>query len=411
MARVFPEVQRIPAVSDDGRPRVEVGPDGSERKVYARRKTGFWVMDYVDEQGIRRRERAGRTKVAAEKALRKKLDEIDKSRLGGIHALQPVLFRDFAEKYIEYATPLKRSWEKDEGMLRNHLVPYFGDTQLHRITVRSVEDYRAKRLTMVKKDANGGDMHFTRSTVNRETALLKRMIGLGIKWRHTEVNPAKDVKLYPEPNGILRYLLPPQLDRLYACCPSYLRPIVQFAANSGMRMGEILDMKWADVLREQGIILLHQTKSGKRREIPLNEPLEDVLQSLTPVLHSPYVFCRTDGERWNHLHAGFKTAKAKAGIDPAFRFHDLRHTFASNAVMAGMDLLTLKEILGHSTLQMVQRYAHLSPGHKAAAMDKVGSRMRGGSGEKTIENGSRRVEDGATVAQTGGTQKAVNVSA
>ena len=88
----------------------------------------------------------------------------------------------------------------------------------------------------------------------------------------------------------------------------------------------------------------------------------------------PWVFCKKNGERYGNVRKAFEGAKRRAGI-VGFRFHDLRHTFASHLVMAGVDLRTVQELLGHKSYEMTLRYAHLSPDHKKAALDTLGKRM------------------------------------
>jgi len=112
---------------------------------------------------------------------------------------------------------------------------------------------------------------------------------------------------------------------------------------------------------------LDVTKNGERREIPINHTLRDVLKNIVRRFDSPYVFVDGSGGRFLDVKRSFHSALRKAGIKD-FRFHDLRHTFASHLVMAGVDITTVKELLGHKTLTMTLLYAHLSPGHKVNAV-------------------------------------------
>jgi integrase len=386
LPQVYPEVQRIPKKDAAGRPVAALGPDGVPKPVYISRKTGFWTVEYRDAAGNRRRERGGASKAEAEAFLCKRLAELDRgaapapapAQVPCSPAITPIAFSDFAAKYLDYVRPHKRSWQRDAAILRMHLVPAFGPKLLHAITVREIEDYRAKRLKAVRIVKEGKPVTIKPSTINRETAILKHMYYLARRWKYAVENPVCEVDFFPEPNEIVRYLLPDALEALYAACADHLRPIVKWAANSGMRKSEVLNLKRSDVLREQGVVLVRQTKSGRPREVPLNDVLLEILDSLPAGEADGYVFATPQGKRWIDVGDSFDKAKRIAGVDPAFRFHDLRHTFASNAVMAGIDLVTLKEILGHSSLKMVLRYAHLSPGHKREAMRLIGERMKGG---------------------------------
>jgi integrase len=118
---------------------------------------------------------------------------------------------------------------------------------------------------------------------------------------------------------------------------------------------------------KHGFILLDIMKNGERREIPINQPLRDTLEGLVRRVNSPYVFTDSDGKRFQDVKTAFHSACRRAGIKD-LRFHDLRHTFASHVVMQGVDLTSVKELLGHKTLTMTLRYAHLAPSHKVKAV-------------------------------------------
>ena len=143
------------------------------------------------------------------------------------------------------------------------------------------------------------------------------------------------------------------------------------ALNSGMRKQEILTLKWDQVDLKHGFILLDRTKNGERREIPINNALKTTLQSIVRRLDVPYVFVSPiNGKPYRAVKRSFYTACRPAGIRD-FHFHDLRHCFASHLVMAGVDLATVRELLGHKTLGMTLRYAHLAPSHKVRAVDML----------------------------------------
>jgi integrase len=136
-----------------------------------------------------------------------------------------------------------------------------------------------------------------------------------------------------------------------------------------MRKGEILNLRWDQVDLKHGFILLEVTKNGERREIPINETLRQNLETQPRHIKSSYVFWYGEvGRPYGEVTKSFNSAVRRAGIKD-FTFHDLRHTFASHLVMAGVDLTTVKELLGHKTLTMTLRYAHLAPGHKAKAVE------------------------------------------
>jgi len=176
-------------------------------------------------------------------------------------------------------------------------------------------------------------------------------------------------KMLSEKNRRLRYLQEDEIGRLIANCPDYLRPIVVMALNTGMRKGEVLNLKWEDVDLGTRIIYVVNTKTDEKREIPVNTILYAMLVDLR-TKSDAYVFPNDAGEPYVDIRKGFRTATNKSHIKN-FRFHDLRHTFASQLVMKGVDLRTVQELLGHKSIEMTVRYAHLSPNHKQAAVERL----------------------------------------
>jgi len=171
-----------------------------------------------------------------------------------------------------------------------------------------------------------------------------------------------------ENNKRLRFLTEDEILRLLDECPEYLKRIVVCALNTGMRRGEILNLKWDQI--RNGFIYLRKTKTNEAREIPVNATLEALFKTIRKEQHfkSEYVFTDPQGRKLNSTKKGFKAALRRAGIED-FRFHDLRHTFASHLVMRGASLKEVQEILGHKTMTMTLRYAHLSQEHKKKAVN------------------------------------------
>jgi integrase len=162
---------------------------------------------------------------------------------------------------------------------------------------------------------------------------------------------------------------------LFAAYTDHLTPIVLLALNTGLRRGELFNLRWrdVDVLRALLTVEGASAKSGQSRHIPLNSEALDVLRrwaGSSTVPAERFVFPGAEGERFEDIKGAWLPL-VKAAKVPAFTFHDLRHTFASKLVMAGVDLNTVRELLGHSDIKMTLRYAHLAPEHKAAAVAKL----------------------------------------
>ncbi|MBI5854268.1 MAG: site-specific integrase, partial [Nitrospirae bacterium] len=158
-----------------------------------------------------------------------------------------------------------------------------------------------------------------------------------------------------------------EAERLLQACEDWLRPIVLTALHTGMRKGEILGLTWDLVDLNHGFIRLKQTKNGKARALPLNETLWTLLGRLRTRPDVPRVFHDADGQRWGDVRHAFDRACEGAGLTD-FRFHDLRHTFASWLIMRGVPLATVSNLLGHTSPTMTLRYAHLSPKHLTSAV-------------------------------------------
>ncbi len=190
-----------------------------------------------------------------------------------------------------------------------------------------------------------------------------------------------------------RYLSQEECQTLIGNCDYHLKPIVITAINTGMRRGEILGLKWDHCDLRHGFILLDKTKNGERREIPINETLKTTLRELPSQFLSGYVFGDVKTQKridektgkeitdmicilFKDVKKSFHSALKRSGIKD-FHFHDLRHTFASHLVMAGVDLTTVSRLLGHKSLTMTLRYSHLAPSHLVKAVDILDSTITG----------------------------------
>lgn len=191
------------------------------------------------------------------------------------------------------------------------------------------------------------------------------MFTKAIEWGRIKENPAKKVKLFKGEVRRVRFLLPGEIQELLSNCGEDLRPIVTVALHTGMRKGELLSVTWPEVNFEQAIISLSDTKNMEPRDVPMNETVKATLQGIER--KGEGVFLNGPGQTYGKVSTSFREAVRRSGLTD-FRFHDLRHTFASLLVMDGVDIMTVKELMGHKTLAMTLRYAHLAPGHKTRAV-------------------------------------------
>ncbi|MDQ7779427.1 MAG: tyrosine-type recombinase/integrase [Planctomycetota bacterium] len=341
-------------------------PHGS---VWFHSKMKSWVVDFHDAQGERWVLKAGSSKALATAMLNAKLQQIARDGLSGLQAVEEKKFSEVAAEYMKYARANKRSWARDELSLK-HLTKSFGDRALTQISVKDVEEYKAMRRESRKP-----------ATTNRELACLKHLFTKAIIWGYARENPVKKVKLFRENNQRVRFLEPNERARLLAFCSKQLKPLLCVALNTGLRMGELLALTWADVDLARRSIHVKDSKSGEGRHVPLNAEALSALQSEPRHIDCPSVFFNRDGHPYRSARTAFETACKRAGITD-FRPHDCRHDFASRLAMSGVDLNTIRELLGHRSIGMTARYAHLSPQFKQAAVDRLSASWSSKNAEK-----------------------------
>jgi integrase len=301
----------------------------------------------------------GPSRKDAEKIIAKRKTQVIENKFLDIRKEPaPVKFYDFTKEYLQWAKANKKpsTYKRDLSMLRQ-LNNEFEKKSIQEITTWQIEKYKARRKEEIRP-----------ASVNRELALLKHMYSKAIEWGKCKESPAKKVKLLKGEVKRVRFLMPDEIQRLLSNCADHLKPIVTVALHTGMRKGELLGLKWDQVNFDQGIISLLDTKNHERRDLPMNETIKATLSELEKEKKGPSVFCKEDGETFANVRRSFETALKKSGIKD-FRFHDLRHTFASNLVMEGVDIMTVKELMGHKDLSMTLRYSHLAPNHKAKAIN------------------------------------------
>lgn len=324
-----------------------------------------WWIRYAGLDGRIVRESSGSTRFRnAEALLHQRRNDVKEGKQPEVKRITNHTFAELAEQYRAWAER-QRSYRSKEGFIRQ-LGEAFGNLPLRRFNSMLVEQYQTERMQRGNKPA----------PINRLVATLKHMFTKAVEWDMVEEQTLKRIrkaKLLEENNRRLRYLSKEECQALINACDKHLKPVVVCAVNTGMRKSEVLSLRWDNVDLQHGFILLEVTKNGERREIPINETLRQTLLDLTRRLDVPFVFYDpATGKPYQDVKRSFNTACRRAKIRD-FRFHDLRHTFASHLVMARQDLTTVKELLGHKTLTMTLRYAHLAPSHKVKAVEVLDS--------------------------------------
>jgi integrase len=219
------------------------------------------------------------------------------------------------------------------------------------------------------------------ATVARYMTTMSYVMNIALKeWEWLEVNPFSRVKKPTEPRGRVRYLDDDERSRLLEAClassHNSLYPIVILAISTGMRQGEILNLKWKNIDLGRSQLALHETKNNERRAVPIVGLAHEVLTKLSKIrrIDCPLVFPGKDSNTPMRIRNIWDAALKQAEIED-FRFHDLRHTTASYLAMNGATLAEIAEVLGHKTLQMVKRYAHLSEAHTSTIVEKMNNKI------------------------------------
>ncbi|MFB1490773.1 MULTISPECIES: tyrosine-type recombinase/integrase [unclassified Thiocapsa] len=304
--------------------------------------------------------------------------------------------RDFITgDYAEWVTPARKTGAALVARIDACFFAEFGDTPLDKLTAWNLEKWRKGRLQQGR----------TVSTVNRDLSALKSALARALDWGLIEAHPLAKVKPGKvDLAGIVRYLSQDEEARLRRALQDrdaelrdgrargnewrrarghepmpeigtfgdHLTPMILVSINTGIRQGELFNLDWSDVDLERASLTVKGSgaKSGQTRHIPLNsEALRAINTWQDQTGSTGLVFAGRKG-KLSEIKTAWSTLLKRARIE-GFRWHDMRHHFASRLVMAGVDLNTVRELLGHSDLKMTLRYAHLAPEHKAAAVAKL----------------------------------------
>jgi integrase len=351
--------------------------------VFTRKRSGgglTWYIQYY-YRGVVEREKVGRdtdgvTKTLAKKALATREGDIAKDKFDLARIKKYPIFSKLMDKYLEWSETHKRSFKRDLSTYK-HLKPFFGKVRIDDITPFMIERYKSKRkkeIQAMKKNRGKDDRDISFASINRELALLKHFYTMAIKWHKIDKNPVLGIKMFPEKKRG-RYLTEYEIERLLKACEKSKNPmlknIVITALNTGGRLREVLYLKVKDIDFNIPMIYFEHTKNGGRGEVPMNDYLKDTLREHLKDHQHEYLFCNVDGRPFDRITVSFKNALKVAGIKD-FRFHDLRHTFASQLAMNGIEGRTLQELGRWKSPEMASRYIHLSPLHKMNAINTIG---------------------------------------
>ncbi len=362
-----------------------------------------WCILYKGLDARWHRERTeAQSKEQAQRVLRSRLSEIAEAKEKGLLTLdrrKPVTFEKFVdEEYmIAQAPPARRqsSHERDQLLYKN-VKSTFGPMLLGAITTADIEKYFSKR----KNGVTCRGTPPSKAQMNRERQFLGSVLGMAKRWGLIDRNFVEDVKKLREDNAQDRVLSPEEEKEILKTSPGFLVPIIQVAINTGMRLGEILGLKWSEIDRKGGeavqggfIRIGSESKGHRVRHVPINGAVKAALDAQKPVESEdgfvPYVFVNPRTRKpykVTSISLAFAAAARRARVEGA-SFHTLRHTAVSRMVAAGIPDRIIMKIVGHTTPNMVSRYAHLAPNNLKGATDCLDC----GNRTPVVQNASPRV--------------------
>jgi integrase len=345
-----------------------------DRGLYKRQGSDVWWIRYADRNGRLIRETTGtRSKKLAREILAKKKVLVAENRHLDVKKIPKITFFEMCKQWWELHGSKKRTTSL-EGMMKMWM-EYFKNVPV-------VEIDRKRIQTFLTSKTDGGVSSATR---NRHLSELRSMFNRCREWGVIYENPCEGIRLLRETGSRTRFLSVQEINELLKKCGSSIRPVILTALHTGMRRSELLKLQWSDIDLANRVITVEQAKSGKKRTIPIDDTLFKTLQVLPSRFKKGWVFP-------SPKHDGNRCYDFKSRIDRAFRaagltdvtLHSLRHSFASHLVMAGTDIKTVQELLGHSSLAMTQRYSHLAPDHRTRAIKVLDTALKSGTKSGTV---------------------------
>ncbi len=316
-------------------------------------------------------ERIGRVSYKdARKRLRELETEFDRD-ITVVTKKEQKTFNELAPEYLNYsqANKARLSWERDITSIK--ALSYFGNMLLESIDSKHIEMYKSERQKAGR----------TNRTINIELLCLSVMLKRAVEWNYlTALPPIKKLKEYKKPP---RYLTENELILLIESATPWLKYLLLVLRNTGLRSKQLRELKLDHADLDRDTVMVLNSKGNDYYTIPMNEELKTTLLFLTDNYVSPlgkimtreshqkiYFFCRPNGQPIGCFRNSFNNGVRRAGLKNVTP-HVLRHTFASHLVMSGVDLPTVKELLGHKSIITTMIYSHLSDEHKAKAVRKL----------------------------------------
>lgn len=311
-------------------------------------------------------------KKEARKLLKKLELEVGMQRLN-LNDIKPISFFSYVNIYLEYSKTnkahLTHKREREAFLI---LKGYFENIPISELDAYRIEGFKAKRVNINGLKPGG---------INKELSILRSALNKAKEWHYIKEAPI--IKLLKIPKQPAKYLTLEEIERLIDNATVWVKPIIIVLRNTGIRTHELLNLKFKDIDYENKTLLVRANKTNNFRVLPLNKELYETLIWLKSNYPLPYmdkvvirqihqmefVFCNEDGIKMDSIRKSFSRAAKRANMHATP--HMLRHSFASHLVMNSVDLVSVKELLGHTQISTTMIYAHLSPKYKANTVNKL----------------------------------------
>ncbi len=322
--------------------------------VRRRKDTGKWVCDfYYNGERIVKTLKFARTKKEAEQAEAVIMNQVFQQAYG-FEAKPDKGFEDFViETFLPYSEANKKSFY-DDVLICRVLIKAFRGKTLRQITSMMIETFKQEFLNTPTKHGKKRSL----ATVNYHLSILSKIFSMAVDAELVDSNPSARVGKFRLSNGRTRVLSSEEETKLFFALGDneLVKQIIFVALHTGLRRGEIFNLKWFDVDFNRGMLQVRESKSGKSRSVPMNATIRAILCSVKR--QSEYVFpSPKTGGKLSDIKRSFRRALQSAEIEN-FCFHDLRHTAATRMADAGADAFTMAKILGHSDIRITHRYTH-----------------------------------------------------
>lgn len=352
--------------------------------------SGIWWIRWTDAEGKRHLEKAGRRSDAADLLAKRKHEVLLKRKLPEKLRGGTVSFAQLSNDALAHSREANGERSTRELALKLQIIGRdFNSRPADAITKQDIQNWLMSQTE---------EREWSPATRNRYQAAFSLVFSVAIGNNKLQSNPASRIKRKSENNGRIRFLSEAEEKRLIAVllkrCPRNI-PAFLISIHTGMRAGEQFSLRWPQVSLERQVVSLYRTKGGKARHVPLNSVALEAFQQIWDENDgADPIFRNRAGEPLRGARDWFEPAVAEAKLDN-YTWHCNRHTFASRLVMAGVDIRTVAALLGHSTIQMTMRYAHLAPEREKQAVDRLVSSYGDGvvtksATSRTVGNESHR---------------------